>query len=402
LQNEDRIRTTHVGSLARPPELQDYLRAHENGEPYDRAAFEACLRDSVAGVVRRQTETGIDIVSDGEFGKTFTWAWYIRDRLEGFEERPFEDTGEEGPQDPSRMGKDRRDFAEFYADYFRRNPVAAGVRDHGQAVCVAPIRYAGHEAIARDIADLKAGMQAAGAGEGFLPVVAPSSAVPIRVDEHYGSEEEFVFALADALNEEYRAIADAGLTLQVDDAFLATMYDTMVPPATMADYRAWAELRIEALNRALDGIPPERSRYHVCWGSWNGPHTNDVALREIVDLVLEVNAGTYLFEAANPRHEHEWRIWEDVELPAGKVIAPGVISHATNVVEHPELVAERLERFAGLVGFENVMASTDCGFAQGPYIHRVHESIQWAKLRSLAEGAQLASSTSSAGGAISV
>ena len=287
----DRIAVTHVGSLARPVELQAFIRAQENGDDYDHAAFEACLRESVAEVVRQQADVGIDVVSDGEFGKTFTWAWYIRDRLDGFEERPFEPTGEIGPQDPSRQGQDRREYAEFYADYFRRNPIASGVRDRGQAVCVGPIRYAGQDAIARDIADLKAGMDAAGVTEGFLPVVAPSSAVPIRVDEHYGSDEEFIFALADALNEEYRAIVDAGLSLQVDDAFLATMYDTMVPPASMAEYREWAELRVEALNRALDGIPPERSRYHVCWGSWNGPHSNDVALRDIVDLILQVRVG---------------------------------------------------------------------------------------------------------------
>jgi 5-methyltetrahydropteroyltriglutamate--homocysteine methyltransferase len=391
VHNSDRIRTTHVGSLARPEELQAFLRAQENGEPYDEAAFERCLRDSVTDVVREQAETGIDVVSDGEFGKTFTWAWYIRDRLDGFEERPFAPTGEIGPQDPSRQGKDRRDFAAFYADYFQRNPVASGVRDRGQAVCVGPIRYAGQAAIARDIADIKGAMEAAGVAEGFLPVVAPSSAVPIRVDEHYGSDEEFIFALADALNVEYRAIADAGLTVQVDDAFLATMYDTMVPPATMAEYREWAELRVEALNRALDGVPAERSRYHVCWGSWNGPHTTDVPLREIVDLILRVNAGGYMLEQANPRHEHEWQIWKDVALPEDKVLFPGLISHSTNVVEHPELVAMRILRLAEVVGRERVIASTDCGFAQTPYITRVHPSVIWAKLRALTEGAQIAS-----------
>jgi 5-methyltetrahydropteroyltriglutamate--homocysteine methyltransferase len=393
MHDEHRIRVTHVGSLPRPPELQAFLRAQENGEPYDEAAFEACLRDAVADVVRQQAEVGIDVVSDGEFGKTFTWAWYIRDRLGGFEERPFAPTGEVGPQDPSRQGRDRRDFAEFYADYFRSNPIAGGVRDRGQAVCVGPIRYTGQAAIARDIADLKAGMDAADVTEGFLPVVAPSSAVPIRVDEHYGGDEEFIFALADALNEEYRAIVDAGLSVQVDDAFLATMYDTMVPPATMREYRAWAELRIEALNRALTGIPEERVRYHVCWGSWNGPHTNDVALRDIVDLILRVPAGAYSLEQANPRHEHEWEVWRDVELPAGRVLLPGLITHSTNVVEHPELVAQRIVRLAELVGRERVVASTDCGFAQTPYLSRVHPTIMWAKLAALAEGARLASAT---------
>jgi 5-methyltetrahydropteroyltriglutamate--homocysteine methyltransferase len=390
MHDEPRIRVTHVGSLPRPAALQAFLRDQENGEPYDEEAFEACLRASVADVVRLQAEVGVDVVSDGEFGKTFTWAWYIRDRLDGFEERPFAPTGQIGPQDPSRQGRDRRDFAAFYDDYFRSNPITSGVRDRGQAVCVGPIRYAGQAAVARDIADLRAAMDEAGVQEGFLPVVAPSSAVPIRVDEHYEDDEEFIFALADALNEEYRAIVDAGLSVQIDDAFLATMYDTMVPPASMREYREWAELRVEALNRALEGIPEERSRYHVCWGSWNGPHTNDVALRDIVDLVLRVRAGGYSLEQANPRHEHEWAVWKDVELPEGRVLLPGLISHSTNVVEHPELVAQRIVRLAELVGRERVIASTDCGFAQTPYLSRVHPSIVWAKLSALSEGARLA------------
>jgi 5-methyltetrahydropteroyltriglutamate--homocysteine methyltransferase len=259
------------------------------------------------------------------------------------------------------------------------------------------VTYTGQEVIQRDIANLRAAMEAAGVEEGFLPVVAPASCFPSLIDEHYGSQEAALMGVAEALREEYKAIADAGLYLQIDDAYIPFMYDVLVPPGTMDDYRAWARPRIAALNHALEGIPEDRIRYHVCWGSWNGPHTNDVALRDIIDLVLEINAGTYLFEAANPRHEHEWKLWEDVELPAGKTIAPGVISHATNVVEHPELVAERLDRFGRLVGFDNVIASTDCGFAQGPYIQRVHESIQWAKLRSLAEGAQRVSAALGAG-----
>jgi len=389
--NDDRIRVTHVGSLARPPELQEYLRAYENGDALDEAAFEECLRRSVADVVRKQHEIGIDVVSDGEFGKTQTWAWYIRDRLAGFEERPLPPSDLVGPRDPSRLGEDRRAYADFYADYFRRNPVASGVREHGLSVCVGPIAYTGATAIQRDIHDLKAAMASAGVQDGFLPVVAPSSAVPIRIDEHYESDEEFIFALADALNEEYRAIVDAGLYVQVDDAYMATMYDNMVPPATMSDYRAWAELRVEALKRALTGIPPERSRYHVCWGSWNGPHSTDVPLREIVDLVLAVPVGGYALEQANPRHEHEWEVWRDVELPADRVLLPGLISHATNVLEHPELVAQRIVRLAELVGRERVIASTDCGFAQTPYITRVHPTLIWAKLEALVEGARLAS-----------
>jgi 5-methyltetrahydropteroyltriglutamate--homocysteine methyltransferase len=389
--NQDRIRVTHVGSLARPPELQAYLRALENGEPYDEGAFRECLSRSVADVVRRQKEVGIDFVSDGEFGKTQTWAWYIRDRLNGFEERPLPETDLVGPKDPSRMGEDRRRYADFYADYFRRHPVADGVREHGLQVCVGPISYAGEDAIQRDIQDLKDAMAAAGVEHGFLPLVAPSSAVPIRVDEYYDSEEDFVFALADALNVEYRAVADAGLYVQIDDAYMATMYDTMVPPGTMRDYREWAELRVEALNRALDGVPAERTRYHVCWGSWNGPHSTDIPLREIVDLILRVSVGAYALEQANPRHEHEWKVWEEVELPEDRVLLPGLITHATNIIEHPELVAQRIVRLANLVGRERVIASTDCGFAQTPYLTRVHPSLIWAKLESLVAGARLAS-----------
>jgi 5-methyltetrahydropteroyltriglutamate--homocysteine methyltransferase len=390
LHNEDRIRTTHVGSLPRPQALQQFMRAQENGDAYDEQAFARCLRDSVDEVVRHQAQVGVDFVSDGEYGKTFTWAWYIRDRLRGFEERPFAEIAEVGPKDPSRMGRDRRDFAEFYAEYYGANPVATGVRERGEAVCVAPIEYAGQEAIARDIDNLRHALGEVDVAGGFLPVVAPSSAVPIRVDDYYSSDEEFIFALADAINVEYRAIADAGLYVQVDDAFLATMYDTMVPPATFAEYHEWAELRIEALNRALAGIPEERSRYHVCWGSWNGPHSGDVPLRDIVDLILRVRVGGYALEQANPRHEHEWAVWQDVELPAERVLLPGLISHATNVVEHPELVAQRIVRLAEVVGRERVIASTDCGFAQTPYISRVHPTIVWAKLTALAEGARLA------------
>jgi 5-methyltetrahydropteroyltriglutamate--homocysteine methyltransferase len=384
----DRILTTHVGSLVRPPGLVALLRRVENGEAVDDAAFEECLRRSVEDVVRRQVETGIDIVSDGEYGKTWTWAWYIRDRLGGFEERPW---GEGGEREPSRTGRDRREFADFYAEYNRLHQSADGVRQRGQWVCVGPVRYTGHAAIRRDIGGLRSAAAQAGAHAAFLPVVAPASVMPVRADEHYVSDEEFLFAVADALNVEYRAVAEAGLMVQIDDAFLATMYDTMVPPATLADYRAWAELRIEALNRALDGIPEELSRYHVCWGSWNGPHTGDVALRDIVDLILRVRVGGWSLEQANPRHEHEWRVWEDVALPEGKVLYPGVISHATNVVEHPELVAERITRLARLVGPERVVASTDCGFAQTPFIQRVHPSVMWAKLSALVEGARIAS-----------
>jgi len=248
----------------------------------------------------------------------------------------------------------------------------------------------GQAAIRRDIEDLKQAIAGVDVVNAFLPVVAPASVVPARKDEYYKSEEEALFAIADALREEYRAIVDAGLIAQIDDAFLASSYDIMVPPKTLAEYRKWAEVRVEALNHALKGIPRERTRYHLCWGSWNGPHTNDVAIADIVDLVLRVNVGGYSLEMANPRHEHEWRVWETVKLPDGTTLVPGLISHATNIVEHPELVAQRIVRLAKLVGRDRVIASTDCGFAQGPFARRVHPSIMWAKLGSLAEGAAIA------------
>jgi 5-methyltetrahydropteroyltriglutamate--homocysteine methyltransferase len=285
-------------------------------------------------------------------------------------------------------GADKRMFPEFYAEYDRSQGF---VTPMSEWVCTGPITYTGQDALARDIRDLLEALQGVEVGGAFLPVVAPASAAPSRNDEHYAGEEEFLFAIADALHDEYAAIAEAGLLVQVDDAHLANMHDRMVPPATLEEYRAWAELRIEALNHALRGIPSERVRYHVCWGSWNAPHLGDVGLRDIVDLVLRVNAGGLSIEQANPRHEHEWRVWEDTELPEGKVLLPGIVSHVTNVVEHPELVCERLVRLARLVGREQVIAGTDCGFAQGPFVRRVHPSIMWAKLQSLVEGAALAS-----------
>ena len=231
-------------------------------------------------------------------------------------------------------------------------------------------------------------MKTAGA---FLPVVAPASVAPERGEEYYKSADESLFAIARALREEYKAIIDAGLTVQIDDAFLATYYDVMVPPGTFADYKKWAQVRVDATNEAIKGLPAERIRYHVCWGSWNGPHTNDVPAKDIMDLVLQLNVGQISLEMANPRHEHEWKIWKEIRLPPGKTLLPGVVTHSTNIVEHPELVAERIVRLAKLVGRENVIASTDCGFAQGPFTRRVHPTIQWAKLSALVEGADIAS-----------
>jgi 5-methyltetrahydropteroyltriglutamate--homocysteine methyltransferase len=382
--NAGRILTTHVGSLIRPPNLQEFLKAQRDGEPYDRAAFDACLHEAVADVVHKQAEIGLDVINDGEYGKTISWSRYVLERMSGFEQR---DRPARAGMPAAVAGRDRREFAEFYADYDRHQ----GFTGMTGWALTGPIRYTGKAALARDIANFKTAAGAAKTAGLFMAAVAPASVAPDRTDEYYKSDEEYVFAVADALHEEYKAIIDAGLILQVDDAYLALTYEVMVPPKTLKDYRKWATLRIEALNHALRGLPEERTRYHVCWGSWNGPHAFDVELKDIVDLILKVRVGGYLLEMANPRHEHEWRVWERVKLPKGRMLIPGVISHATNVVEHPELVAERLVRLAKLVGRDNLMAGTDCGFAQGPFVQRVHPSIMWAKLRTLVEGARLAS-----------
>lgn len=378
----DRILTTHVGSLVRPPALVEILELKEHGQPYDEAVYETVLRESVVGVVARQAAAGVDVVSDGEYGKSVSWSRYVRERLGGFELRPDE------PGTPTVIaeGTDKRLFPEFYAEYEGTQGLVGTL---GVWVCVGPVTYTGQAALQRDIANLKAAMAAAGVTQGFLPVVAPASVVPWRRDEHYASEEEYLFAVADALHEEYQAIVDASLQVQVDDAYLPMMFDYV--EGDRAAYRAWAEPRVEALRRALRGIPEDRVRYHVCWGSWNAPHVGDVPLAEIVDLILRVPAGAYAIEQANPRHEWEWRIWESVELPHDRSLIPGVVSHATNVVEHPQLIRERLVRLARLVGRDRVLAGTDCGFAQGPFVRRVHPTVMWAKLEALAEGAHLAS-----------
>ena len=345
-------------------------------------AYGQCLKNSVLEVVRRQVEAGIDIPSDGEFGKNISWSQYALERLSGFERRPVPKE-----KNPFFRGADRARFPEFYAEM---DAAPGGGTSTSLAVCVGPIAYTGQAEVQRDIDNFKSALAAAGVEQGFLPVAAPASVIPDRKNEYYASDDACLEAIADAMRSEYRAIVDAGLYLQLDDARLAVTYDRMVPPASFEEYRSWVARHVEVLNAALEGIPEERVRYHVCWGSWPGPHTTDVPLSGIVDLVLRVRAGAYLIEAANPRHEHEWRVWETARLPAGRKLVPGVISHATNVVEHPQLVAERIERFARLLGRENVMAGTDCGFAQGPFHRRVHPSIMWAKLESLAAGARLA------------
>ena len=391
--NTDRILTTHVGSLIRPPKLIEFWRAIEDGKPYDEAAFEACLTESVVEVVRQQAEVGIDIVSDGEFSKGLNWAFYIFKRLKGIAVRPATPEELKDPMASMSGGQDRAAFPEFYAEYDA--VTGLGKRLGYRVVVNGEIAYCGRNQVGRDINNITAGLaearRHAPALAGFLPVVAPASALPGAKIEHYKDEESYLFALAEALHQEYKAIVDAGLYVQIDDAFLPYMHERMVPPMSNADYLRWAQMRVDALNHALRDIPEERSRYHICWGSWNGPHAFDVPLKDIVGLLLQVRTGHYSFEAANPRHAHEWRVWESVKLKPGKILIPGVISHATNIVEHPELVAERIVRLAKIVGRENVMGGTDCGFAQSPFARRVHPTIMWAKLKSLVEGARIAS-----------
>jgi 5-methyltetrahydropteroyltriglutamate--homocysteine methyltransferase len=381
-RSSERILTTHVGSLIRPQPLQDFLRKKQAGKPFNDDLYERCLTDAVADIVKRQAVAGIDVISDGEFGKSISWSQYVLDRLSGFERRPVKPGG-----NPFQRGADRERFAEFYGELDAKEEPATRM----DSVCIGPIKYTGQAELQRDIDNFKAALKGVDVAEAFMPVAAPASVIPDRKNEYYKSDEECLVAIGEAMRTEYRMIVEAGFVLQLDDARAAVSYDRMVPPASFADYRKWVALHMDVLNRAIDGLPAERIRYHVCWGSWPGPHTTDVPLRDIVDLILKVNAGAYVIEGANPRHEHEWKVWGDVKLPAGKVLIPGVISHATNVVEHPELIAERIGRYASLIGRENVIAGTDCGFAQGPFYRRVHPSIMWAKLETLAEGARIAS-----------
>ena len=376
-RSQDRILTTHVGSIPRPPQLRQLAEAAQQS-PENKRQFDAALRDSVAEVVKMQAKVGIDIINDGEFGKS-SWANYVLERITGFERRPNE------LRPIYWLGRDRDRFPEVMAAEFPY--LAGGVPT---VACIAPIKYSGRSDIDRDIANLKSALQSVKVEEAFLPVVAPASTAYDGVNEYYPTEKDYVYAIADALREEYRAIYDAGLIVQVDDAVLANMYDHFVQQSP-EKYRQWAGLRIEALNHALQGIPEDRVRYHVCFGSWHVPHLADAPLEEIVGFILNVRAGAYSIEAANPRHEHEWRVWESHKLPEGKILIPGVVTHHTITVEHPRLVADRIVRFARLVGRENVIAGTDCGFAQAQFIQRAAPSVMWAKFEALVEGARIAS-----------
>ena len=382
----DRILTTHVGSIPRPENVRALLRARLGGQAIDEAELAARAAEAVAEVVRRQAEVGLDIISDGEMSKTSFLA-YTDERLTGFVPAAANDpsaapTGAGGAW--ARRVESRREwraFREYYTEYLPREmPLASA-----PTVCEGPIAYKGQALLQKDLATLKAAMLGLHVAEAFVPAIAPAM-VGRGQNRYYPTEDAYVFAIAEALKTEYRAIVDAGFILQIDDPGMAENWDAMDPSVTIEEYRVYARLCIEALNHALDGIPEDRVRYHMCWGSWHGPHLTDVPLRDIVDLLLTIRAGAFSLEAGNVRHEHEWKVWRDVKLPDGKMLIPGVVSHATNVVEHPELVADRIVQFAQLVGRENVVAGTDCGLGG-----RVHPSLAWAKLQALVEGAALAS-----------
>jgi 5-methyltetrahydropteroyltriglutamate--homocysteine methyltransferase len=392
------IQTTHVGSLPRPDDVIELAARHQAGEAVDPAAYQARLAGAVADVVRLQQELGISIPGDGEFGKEMgqrvnygAWWSYSFQRLGGLK------LGTELYRIPPRRSAhdhvtltsfgDRRDRAMFSAAY--ADPDSGVSTNRGGPgmtlpVCIDKITYIGQDAIAADIAHFKAALAAAGVDEGFMTSIAPGSASRIG-NEYYKTEEELIFACADAMREEYKAIIDAGLILQLDDPSIAENWDMVNPEPSVEAYRKFSMVRVEALNHAIKGLPEDRVRFHLCWGSWHGPHVTDVPMGDIVDVMLAIKAQGYSFEAANVRHEHEWRVWNDVKLPADKILIPGIVSHATNVVEHPQLVADRIVRFANLVGRENVIASTDCGLGG-----RIHPDIAWAKLKTLAFGAELA------------
>ncbi len=377
-RSSDRILTTHAGRLDGPPDLREMTMAIMAGRSSDLPAVMTRVRSAMVEIVRKQAAAGIDIISDGELGKIgFGIAYYGR-RLSGLATRKIK------PGEVGWMGLgagERVEFADFYKDLnFVPTP-------EERAICTGPIAYIGQQEVSNDIEISKAALAEAKVKveESFMCVLAPGWLEHFFHNEHYATDEEYLFALADAMKYEYKAIVDAGFILQVDDPALPDTYDMIVPTPSIEEYRKFAEVRVDAMNHALQGLPEDRVRYHICWGSWHGPHTHDLPLKHLVDLMLKVKAGAYSVEAANPRHEHEWKLWKDVKLPDGKILIPGVVSHASNVVEHPELVADRIIQYAKLVGRENVIAGTDCGLGL-----RVHPQIAWAKLKALSEGAALA------------
>jgi 5-methyltetrahydropteroyltriglutamate--homocysteine methyltransferase len=388
-RSTDRILTTHVGSLSRPDALVPTLRAKDRGQPYDRETYTRLVREAVGEVARKQTEAGIDVVTDGEQGKA-SFFGYIVERFEGFERKPAP-PGQEGSLRAS--SRDYLAFPDYYAWSERIAEWAGGRggdRRHGVDVCTGRVRYRGQAAVQADIDTLRTALAGLPHEEVFMPAIAPSYIFATLPNEFYRTDEEYEQALADALREEYRAIVDAGFILQVDDPRLVTYY-MMNPDASVADCRTWAARRVEAINESLRGIPPERVRFHTCYSIDVGPRIFDMELKDIVDVLFRIKAGAFSFEAANPRHEHEYHVFEQVRPPAGMILIPGVISHTTNLVEHPELIAERIVRFARIVGRENVIAGADCGFAaSGIRFNDTHPSVAWLKFAALAEGARLA------------
>jgi len=378
-QNTDRIQTTHIGSLPRPHVLLDLLKAKHGGQPFDQAKFEALLADCVAETVRKQVECGIDIVTDGEFSKPGFFT-YIQERLEGFESRPN--------QKMKLFQQEVAAFPEYYAEYFKQAMMGGAIVGLAPMVCIGSVKYRGEKFVARDIANLKRAAAACGvAGHHvFLPATAASG---VGINEYYKSDEDYFHALAAELGKEYRAIVDAGILVQIDDPFLPDIF--FEPDLTRQQMRRRAEIYVEATNVALKGVPPERVRFHTCYGINEGPRLYEAALADIIEYVLKIDAGSYSFEAANPRHEHEYHLFETVKIPDGKVLCPGMITHASNIVEHPELIAERIVRFAKLVGRENVIAAADCGFSsQALYRTEVHPTVVWEKFKALRQGADIA------------
>ena len=379
----DRILTTHAGSLPRSEALRDLVLARAEGRPFDKDALAGRLKDEVAGIVRKQLACGVDSVNDGELGKT-NFNNYVRERLAGFETRPY--VPGKSPKPLSIAGRELTKFPEYFAAGGRGFGAFAGAGpSRPQVFCVAPLKYVGQAALKDDIENFRAALRGAKAREAFLSANTPGTIEHWLRNEHYADEEAFVYAIAEAMREEYKAIVDAGFLLQIDDPDLPDGWQ-MYPGMSVAEYRKYATMRVDALNHALRGLPRERIRLHVCWGSFHGPHQHDIPLHRIIDILFRVRAAQYSIEASNPRHQHEWRVFEDHELPEGAVLIPGVVGHYSDFIEHPELVAERLVRYAKLVGRENVMGGTDCGL--GPRVG--HAKIAWAKLEALAAGARLA------------
>jgi 5-methyltetrahydropteroyltriglutamate--homocysteine methyltransferase len=372
-RSTDRILTTHVGSLPRPDDLTEMLMARDRGEVMDAAAFQARVKQGVAEVVSKQLDIGIDVVNDGEWGKP-DYSTYIKDRLTGFEGPPT-------PQDPSR---DMTEFPEYAP--FRRS----GVGQIARPMCNGPIAWKDFDAVKTDIANLRA--VAGDAPEVFMTAASPGQVARFQGNQYYKSDEEYLWALGNALKDEYKAIADAGFVLQLDCPDLGSGWNNQFRDLTLEEFRKVVDMHLEVLDAAIADIPPEQVRLHLCWGNYEGPHNHDIPLREIIEPVLRSRPAAVSFEGANPRHEHEWTVFQEVKLPDGKLVIPGVIDSTTNFIEHPEVVAQRIERYASIVGRENVIAGADCGFATFANSPTVVPSITWAKFGSLVEGARLANS----------